>query len=556
MFYALAGIPMGLVMFQSIGERLNTFAEKGLKFCKKCCKAKNTEVTETDLIGFVMILSTIVMTTGAAAFSAIEQWNYFDAFYYCFITLTTIGFGDYVALQKDSALQTHPEYVAFSLIFILFGLSVVSAAINLLVLRFLTLNTEDERRDEAEAATAAQTAVRLDGDVIQSNGSVLGSDEHLAGKNGRSDGGYMGGGLDDENISVCSCMDVKSVDAYEDVITLAKTKRKRKSDDRAGKKSFFSRKISNNGSIGSVGSGNRSFFGRLTNRASNGRFDAKIDDDDDDDEMNYRITKNNNNNNNNLDNARQSISFIPDDDEDECIMKGTTNLAHSPIDDNNGDPHHHHEVNENEIDKMKSTLTIETGTTSMGKKGKRSKMSKQMYQMNYEGTDINMTELRFANINDGSFDTVDHHERLVGSPQLPPPGGGLCSTVNDISSIGSSSSSHYRHQQRASVTLPNSSSAYLLAGTSSNCSNNSSRTAMYVGHVIEEHSNNCSNNSNPNTMSVPPDDHSTDPLLRETIPSSHYGQTIVEHSPMNDNVRFSHPTYEELFEENAKRASI
>ena len=44
MFYALAGIPMGLVMFQSIGERLNTFAEKGLKFCKKCCKAKNTEV--------------------------------------------------------------------------------------------------------------------------------------------------------------------------------------------------------------------------------------------------------------------------------------------------------------------------------------------------------------------------------------------------------------------------------------------------------------------------------------------------------------------------------
>ena len=79
---------------------------------------------------------------------------------------------------------------------------------------------------------------------------------------------------------------------------------------------------------------------------------------------------------------------------------------------------------------------------------------------------------------------------------------------------------------------------------------------MYVGHVIEEHSNNCSNNSNPNTMSVPPDDHSTDPLLRETISSSHYGQTIVEHSPMNDNVRFSHPTYEELFEENAKRASI
>ncbi|KAH9405555.1 Potassium channel sub K member 9 [Tyrophagus putrescentiae] len=219
MVFALGGIPMGLVMFQSIGERLNTFVEKGLKQCKKCFKFKNKEVTETNLIVFVSILSTMVMTCGAAAFSKFENWNYFDAFYYCFITLTTIGFGDYVALQKDAALQSHPEYVAFSLVFILFGLSVVSAAINLLVLRFLTLNTEDERRDEADARTAAQTAVRLEGDVITANGSILGSDEALAkgrgggggggggrGGNGDGEGGYRSGhGLDDENISVCSC---------------------------------------------------------------------------------------------------------------------------------------------------------------------------------------------------------------------------------------------------------------------------------------------------------------------------------------------------------------
>ncbi len=44
MVFALGGIPMGLVMFQSIGERLNTFVEKGLKQCKKCFKFKNKEV--------------------------------------------------------------------------------------------------------------------------------------------------------------------------------------------------------------------------------------------------------------------------------------------------------------------------------------------------------------------------------------------------------------------------------------------------------------------------------------------------------------------------------
>lgn len=120
----------------------------------------------------------------------------FDSLYFSFITLTTIGFGDYVALQKDYALQSKPEYVVFSLVFILFGLSVVSAAINLLVLRFLTLNTEDERRDEAEAALTAAGRVRLDGDVITGNESVISGDD--------------GDGMPAESnnpdaLSVCSC---------------------------------------------------------------------------------------------------------------------------------------------------------------------------------------------------------------------------------------------------------------------------------------------------------------------------------------------------------------
>lgn len=89
------------------------------------------------------------------------------------IIILFVGFGDYVALQKESALQSKPEYVAFSLVFILFGLSVVSAGMNLLVLRFLTMNTEDERRDEAEAQCALQEAVRLEGDVITANGSII-----------------------------------------------------------------------------------------------------------------------------------------------------------------------------------------------------------------------------------------------------------------------------------------------------------------------------------------------------------------------------------------------
>ena len=92
-----------------------------------------------------------IVAGGAAAFSKYEGWSYFDSIYYCFVTLTTIGFGDMVALQQDNALTDKPEYVAFVLIFILFGLSSVAACLNLLILRLITLNTEDERRDEAAA---------------------------------------------------------------------------------------------------------------------------------------------------------------------------------------------------------------------------------------------------------------------------------------------------------------------------------------------------------------------------------------------------------------------
>ncbi|EMP26781.1 Potassium channel subfamily K member 9 [Chelonia mydas] len=93
------------------------------------------------------------LCVGAAAFSYFEGWTFFHTYYYCFITLTTVGFGDFVALQKNEALQKKPPYEAFSFMYILVGLSVIGAFLNLVVLRFLTMNLEDERRDAEERAS-------------------------------------------------------------------------------------------------------------------------------------------------------------------------------------------------------------------------------------------------------------------------------------------------------------------------------------------------------------------------------------------------------------------
>jgi potassium channel subfamily K protein len=135
MMYATIGIPLGLVMFQSIGERLNKCSSVIIKQIKKMTKQAHVQATEVNLIGVVITLSILIIVAGAAVFSRYEGWSYFDSTYYCFVTLTTIGFGDYVALQNNDALASQPEYVAFSLIFILFGLTVVAASVNLLVLR-------------------------------------------------------------------------------------------------------------------------------------------------------------------------------------------------------------------------------------------------------------------------------------------------------------------------------------------------------------------------------------------------------------------------------------
>lgn len=155
-------------MFQSIGERFNIGITLVLRKLKKCANRKKANVTQTELTIVASVLCSAVLLGGAGAFHHFEGWDLMDAFYYCFITMSTIGFGDFVALQNPEmeALKKKPDYVAFSILYILFGLTVFAAALNLMVLRLLTMNTEDERKDELQAQEARRKAVKVDGDVI------------------------------------------------------------------------------------------------------------------------------------------------------------------------------------------------------------------------------------------------------------------------------------------------------------------------------------------------------------------------------------------------------
>ncbi|XP_048203430.1 potassium channel subfamily K member 15 [Perognathus longimembris pacificus] len=137
MFYALLGIPLTLVTFQSLGERLNALVRHLLLAAKRCLGLQRPRVSTENMVVAGLLACVATLALGAAAFAHFEGWTFFHAYYYCFITLTTIGFGDFVALQNDEALQRKLPYVAFCFLYILLGLTVIGAFLNLVVLRFL-----------------------------------------------------------------------------------------------------------------------------------------------------------------------------------------------------------------------------------------------------------------------------------------------------------------------------------------------------------------------------------------------------------------------------------
>ena len=72
---------------------------------------------------------------GAALFSLLEGWTFLEGAYFSFITLTTIGFGDYVPgdsiLSQGKEDGPGPGMLILVCFYVLMGLAVVAMSINL-----------------------------------------------------------------------------------------------------------------------------------------------------------------------------------------------------------------------------------------------------------------------------------------------------------------------------------------------------------------------------------------------------------------------------------------
>ena len=67
----------------------------------------------------LLITTFLVIIIGGIVFKTLEGWRWIDAFYFCIITLTTVGYGD-IAPKTDAGK-------IFNMFYILLGLGLILA---------------------------------------------------------------------------------------------------------------------------------------------------------------------------------------------------------------------------------------------------------------------------------------------------------------------------------------------------------------------------------------------------------------------------------------------
>ena len=92
--YAIIGIPIMLVFLTELGKILNNLLDWSTRPLGK----------KMELFWMKLLVLVVATTVGvilfilipAVIFAHVSGWTYFEGIYYCFVSLTTVGFGDFV----------------------------------------------------------------------------------------------------------------------------------------------------------------------------------------------------------------------------------------------------------------------------------------------------------------------------------------------------------------------------------------------------------------------------------------------------------------------------
>ncbi|XP_029442556.1 potassium channel subfamily K member 5-like [Rhinatrema bivittatum] len=143
-FYGLFGVPLCLTWISALGKFFGGRAKRlGQFLTKRGVSLRKAQIICTAI--FILWGLLVHLLIPPFIFMVTEQWDYIEGLYFSFITIATIGFGDYVA-GVNPAINYNVLYRYFVEIWIYLGLAWLSLFVNWKVSMFVEVHKAIKKR--------------------------------------------------------------------------------------------------------------------------------------------------------------------------------------------------------------------------------------------------------------------------------------------------------------------------------------------------------------------------------------------------------------------------
>ncbi|XP_035222489.1 potassium channel subfamily K member 16-like [Stegodyphus dumicola] len=130
MLYAIIGIPLNILFFKTLGDAYSDAYQEIIWKVNSDDTNKKKQVLAHLIFYIPWVI--IFMVLPSVVFMYTEDWNFLDGLYYSFITLTTVGLGDYVAGENLPTKVSYVFYRIALLCWMMHGLAFVSMVVDFL----------------------------------------------------------------------------------------------------------------------------------------------------------------------------------------------------------------------------------------------------------------------------------------------------------------------------------------------------------------------------------------------------------------------------------------
>ncbi|XP_006911210.1 potassium channel subfamily K member 4 [Pteropus alecto] len=161
-FYALVGIPLFGILLAGVGDRLGSSLRRGIGhieaiFLKWHVPPELVRVLSAVL--FLLVGCLLFVLTPTFVFCYVEGWSKLEAIYFVVVTLTTVGFGDYVAGASPN--QNSAAYQPLVWFWILLGLAYFASVLTTIG-NWLRVVSRRTRAEEMAKSSGCRSSLKSD----------------------------------------------------------------------------------------------------------------------------------------------------------------------------------------------------------------------------------------------------------------------------------------------------------------------------------------------------------------------------------------------------------